>query len=154
MTDTKLMPDEYPTAHEEEKLLLSCIMRAGGAVRKQAVDRMRPEMFDRYQALASVVLDLARETRPDPDTVRAAFSGPEEDLKQVLSVRPAPRQAPRLMKAVQEAFGKLSLIDTLHTRGTRSQSTRLKCRRSPYIVGSFRWSRALTYGRRRFLTGR
>jgi len=105
------MPDEYPTAHEEEKLLLSCIMRAGGAVRKQAVDRMRPEMFDRYQALASVVLDLARETRPDPDTVRAAFSGPEEDLEQVLSVRPAPRQAPRLMKAVQEAFGKLSLID-------------------------------------------
>jgi len=103
------MSDEYPTAHEHEACLLSCVMRGGGEVRQRAADRMRPEMFDRYEDLARVVLSVATEGRPDPDTVKAEHDNPDE-VEEVLERRPAPQQVGRHMKAVQEAYGKLELI--------------------------------------------
>lgn len=105
------MSDEYPTAHEAERCLLSSVMRGGGDVRQRAADQMRPDMFDRYKDLASCVLTIARDGRPDPDTVRSEYGGPESDIDEVLDVRPAPQQIARFMKDVQESFGKLKLID-------------------------------------------
>jgi len=103
------MSDDYPTNHEAERCLLSCVMRGGGEVRQRAADRMRPEMFDRYEDLARLVLSIARDGRPDPDTVRAEYSD-EEKVEEVLQSRPSPTQVGRFMHRVQESYGKLKLI--------------------------------------------
>ena len=102
---------DLPTAHEAERCLLSCVMRGGGDVRQRAADRMRPEMFDKYRDLAACVLTIARSGRPDADTVRAEYDGPEEDVDEVLGTRPAPRHVGRFMRKVQQSYGKLNLID-------------------------------------------
>jgi len=101
---------EYPIDYDAERCLLSCVMRGGGDVRSRAVDRMRPVMFDKYQDLAHVVLSIARDGRPDPDTVRSEFEGQEDRVDEVLDHRPAPQHVGRFMKRVQESYGKLELI--------------------------------------------
>lgn len=101
---------DYPTAHEAEKCLLSSVMRGGGDVRQRAIDQMRPDMFDRYDELAACVLSIAKDGRPDPDTVRSTYGGPEEDVDEVLEMRPSPQQIGRFMKEVQDSYGNLQLI--------------------------------------------
>jgi len=103
------MPDDFPTAHDSEKCLLSCVMRGGGGVRERAVDRMRPNMFDKHETLAQTVLRIARDGRPDEDTVKAEHDRPEE-VDDILEHRPAPQNVDQHMRAVQESWGKLRLI--------------------------------------------
>jgi len=102
---------DYPTDHDAERCLLSCVMRGGGGVRQRAVSTIEPRMFDKYSDLAAVVLDAAKEGRPDPDTVRAAYSGSDSDIDEVLERRPSPQQVDRHIRAVQQAYGKLELMD-------------------------------------------
>jgi len=105
------MSDDYPTDHDAERCLLSCVMRGGGGVRQRAVSKLEARMFDKYSDLAAVVLDVAKEGRPDPDTVRAAYGGSEDDIDEVLERRPSPQQVDRHIRAVQQAYGKLELMD-------------------------------------------
>jgi len=112
----------YPKAHDSEACLLSSVMRGGGEVRQRAADTVRPQMFDRYEDLAAVVLSIATEGRPDPDTVRAEYTGPESDVEEVLEQRPAPQRIDRHIRSVQETYGKRELMDRALTAVEHAQN--------------------------------
>jgi len=60
------MSDDYPTDHDAERCLLSCVMRGGGGVRQRAVSKLEARMFDKYSDLAAVVLMGTRLRRSPP----------------------------------------------------------------------------------------
>jgi len=102
---------DYPTAIEDEKCLLSSVMRGGGDVRKRAVEQLSPEMFFRYEDLAYVVLTVAATARPDPDTVRSKYDG--DRLGEVLDVRPAPQNVDTFIQKIREAHGSRELLGVI-----------------------------------------
>ena len=101
---------DYPTAHDEEALCLSALMRCGGGLRKRAKRALRPEMFDRYQGLARVILSV--DGRPDADTVAARYDG--DKLEEVTALRPVPRNVMDFAARVREAYGSCRLLDEVY----------------------------------------
>jgi len=106
----KAMSKSYPTAHDAERCLLSSVMRGGGDIRQRAADKVRPAYFDKYGDLAALVLSIAPQGRPDPDTVRAEYGGNTSEIGEVLEARPAPQQIDRHIREVQEAYGKREVM--------------------------------------------
>jgi len=102
---------DYPEAHDEEALCLSAMMRCGGGLRRQARSILKPEMFDRYEDLARVV--LSTDGRPDPDTVASLYDG--DDLDEVLEVRPVPRNIMGFAESVRQAHGSCRVLDEVYT---------------------------------------
>ena len=110
------MPD-YPTAHKEEALCLSALMRCGGGLRKRAKRHLKPEMFDRYEDLARVILSV--DGRPDEDTVAARYDGSK--LEEVTSVRPVPKNLfsdsgdqPGFVDSVRQAYGSCRVLEEVY----------------------------------------
>jgi replicative DNA helicase len=108
---------DYPTAHDEEALCLSALMRCGGGLRKRAKRALKPEMFDRYRDLAHVV--LATDGRPDEDTVAARYDG--DKLEEVTSLRPVPKNLfsgrgdkPGYVEQVRQAYGSCRTLEKLY----------------------------------------
>lgn len=109
------------TAHHAEKCLLSSVMRGSGDVRQRAVDRMRPEMFDKHSELATTVFAVATQGKPDPDTVKAMHEDKSE-VEDVLETRPDPQQITRHMREVQQAYGKREIVHLAHDAVTHAQN--------------------------------
>jgi len=104
---------DYPSAHEEEALCLSALMRAGGGRRKRAKKILKPEMFDRYEDLARVVLSV--DGRPDEDTVSARYDG--DRLEEVTSLRPVPKNLfgeNGYVGEVVQAYGSNQFLDAVY----------------------------------------
>jgi replicative DNA helicase len=101
----------YPTAHDEEAMCLSALMRCGRSYRERAKDALRPQMFDRYRDLASIILSF--DGRPDPDTVRTRYDG--DGLEEVLSKQVVPANVMEYAEKVRQAYGSCRVLDEVYT---------------------------------------
>jgi len=112
------MSDDYPTAHDSEKALLSCVMRGGSGVRQEAVERVRPEMFDEHEEMARVVLNIATEGRPDPETVKAK-AGLNGTVDEVAETRVAPTNIKQFIEDVGRTWLERQGLDRVYDAASR-----------------------------------
>lgn len=97
---------EKPTAHNAERLVLSCLMRGGQAVRTGIRKMMEPRMFDRYRETAEAAWELSEDVRPDPDSVKGKMEGSTDQVDKITEVSPTPKtwkdHAPDVMQSWSE----------------------------------------------------
>lgn len=114
----RFMSSDYPTAHNSEKALLSCVMRGGSTVRKRAIQKVRPDMFDEYQDMARVVLNIATDGRPDAETVKAK-AGLNGRVDEVAETRVAPTNIDEFIADVGRTYLERQGLDRLFDAANR-----------------------------------